>query len=148
ELRKDFKVFRRPQLWLVFILTTIGTGGFFAWYSYIAPLITDVAGYPEYIVAYAMVLAGVGMTIGNLIGAKLAEKLSPLKGVMIALLFMTGGLAANTYLASGKTAVLVMTFIIGVFAFCVSTPVQMMMINASKESKMLGSSLNQSAFNI
>src|SRR5699024_11763757 len=35
-LRKDLKVFKRPQLWLVFILTTIGTGGFFAWYSYIA----------------------------------------------------------------------------------------------------------------
>ncbi|HLR32138.1 MAG TPA: MFS transporter [Fodinibius sp.] len=147
-LRKDLKVFKRPQLWLVFVLTTIGTGGFFAWYSYIAPLITEVAGHPEYVVPYAMVLAGVGMTIGNLIGAKMAEKLNPLKAVMIALVLMAGGLIANTFFASGKISILVMTFLIGVIAFCISTPVQMMMINAAKESKMLGSSLNQSAFNI
>jgi DHA1 family arabinose polymer transporter-like MFS transporter len=147
-LRKDLKIFKRPQLWLVFILTTIGTGGFFAWYSYIAPLITEVAGHPEYVVPYAMVLAGIGMTIGNLIGAKTADKLNPLKAVIMALVLMAGGLVANTYFASGKISILVMTFVIGVFAFCISTPVQMMMINAAKESKMLGSSLNQSAFNI
>jgi DHA1 family arabinose polymer transporter-like MFS transporter len=147
-LRKDMKVFKRPQLWLVFILTTIGTGGFFAWYSYIAPLITEVAGHPAYVVTYAMVLAGLGMTVGNLIGAKMAEVLNPLKAVMIALVLMASGLAANTYFASGQISVLVMTFVIGMIAFCISTPVQMMMINASVESKMLGSSLNQSAFNI
>lgn len=147
-IRKELNVFKQPQLWLVFILTTIGTGGFFAWYSYIAPLVTEVAGHPEYVVAYAMVLAGIGMTIGNLIGAKMAEKLNPLKAVMIALVLMAGGLVTNTYFASGKTSILIMTFVIGIIAFCISTPVQMMMINASKESKMLGSSLNQSAFNI
>jgi len=145
---EDLKVFRRPQLWLVFLLTTIGTGGFFAWYSYIAPLVTHVAGYQADIVTYAMIIAGIGMTVGNLTGAKITEKLNPLKATIIALVLMAGGLSANTFLASGKIFVLIMTFMIGFFAFCVSTPIQMMMINASVESRMLGSSLNQSAFNI
>ncbi|HLR33339.1 MAG TPA: MFS transporter [Fodinibius sp.] len=147
-LLQDMKVFKRPQLWIVFFLTTIGTGGFFAWYSYIAPLITEVAGHPGSMVSVAMVLAGIGMTIGNLTGAKMAERMGPLNATILALTLMAGGLILNTYLASDKTAVLVMTCVIGLIAFCIGTPLQLMMINTAKESKMLGSSLNQSAFNI
>lgn len=147
-LRKDLKVFKRPELWMVILLTTIGTGGFFAWYSYIAPLITEVAGHPDKVVSYAMIIAGVGMVIGNLIGAKMAEKFSPINAVVISLVLMVIALVANTFLAQYEVAVLVMTFLIGVIAFTISTPIQMAMINTAKGSEMLGSSMNQSAFNM
>ncbi len=145
---EEFKIFRRLELWLIILLTTIGTGGFFAWYSYIAPLITDVAGHPKEMVSLAMILAGLGMFIGNFIGAKLAEKFSPINAIIITLVFMVVCLSLNTYLASDKIMVLVMTFIIGTITFCLSTPIQVAIINASKGSETLGSSLNQSAFNI
>ncbi|WP_147677459.1 MFS transporter [Algibacter pacificus] len=145
---KELKIFKRLELWLIILLTTIGTGGFFAWYSYIAPLITDVAGHEKEVVSYAMILAGLGMVIGNIIGAKLAEKLQPIVAVMITLIFMAICLILNTYLATDKVMVLVMTFIIGMVTFCLSTPISMAIINASKGSKTLGSSLNQSAFNV
>ncbi|SFD06562.1 MFS transporter [Algibacter pectinivorans] len=145
---KEFKVFKRLELWLIILLTTIGTGGFFAWYSYIAPLITDVAGHSKEVVSYAMILAGLGMVIGNFLGAKLAEKFLPIYAIIIILVAMVISLSLNTYLASDKVMVLVMTFIIGVVTFCISTPIQMAIINASKGSETLGSSLNQSAFNI
>lgn len=144
----EFKIFKRPELWLIILLTTIGTGGFFAWYSYISPLITEVAGHSENMVPYAMVLAGLGMVIGNFIGAKLTEKFAPLNTVMIVLFLMMICLSVNTFLASDKVMVLVMTFIIGMVTFAISTPIQMLIISASKGSETLGSSLNQSAFNI
>ena len=145
---EEFKIFKRPELWLIILLTTIGTGGFFAWYSYISPLITDVAGHPENVVSYAMVLAGLGMVIGNFMGAKLTEKFSPLNTVTIVLLLMVVSLSLNTYLASDKIMVLVMTFVIGMVSFAISTPIQMLIISASKGSETLGSSLNQNAFNV
>ena len=145
---KEFRIFKRLELWLIILLTAIGTGGFFAWYSYIAPLITDVAGHGKEVVSYAMILAGLGMVIGNFIGAKLAEKFSPIHAIIITLVFMVVFLSLNTYLASSKSLVLVMTFIIGIITFCLSTPIQVAIINASKGSETLGSSLNQSAFNI
>ena len=145
---KELKIFKRLELWLIILLTTIGTGGFFAWYSYIAPLITDVAGHEKEVVSYAMILAGLGMVIGNIIGAKLAEKLQPIVAVMLTLVFMAICLILNTYLASDKVMVLVMTFIIGMVTFCLSTPISLAIINASKGSETLGSSLNQSAFNV
>lgn len=144
----EFKIFKRLELWLIIILTTIGTGGFFAWYSYIAPLITEVAGHPSSMVTYAMVLAGLGMVIGNFVGAKLAENFSPIYAVTLVLIIMAISLIINTYLASDKVFVLVMTFIIGIVSFSISTPIQLLIIKASKGSETLGSSLNQSAFNI
>ncbi|AUS06637.1 MFS transporter [Pseudotamlana carrageenivorans] len=145
---KELKIFKRLELWLIILLTTIGTGGFFAWYSYIAPLITEVAGHPDNMVSIAMILAGLGMVIGNFLGAKLAEKYSPIHAIIITLIFMVISLILNTFLASDKIFVLVMTFIIGAVTFCLSTPIQVAIINASKGSETLGSSINQSAFNI
>lgn len=147
-LRKDLKVFKRKELWMVVLLTTIGTGGFFAWYSYIAPLITNVAGHPDSIVSYAMVLAGIGMVVGNLLGGKLAEKFSPINAVVISLCLMVSVLVANFFLAGDQIAVLALTFLISLVAFTISTPIQMAMINTAKGSEMLGSSMNQSAFNM
>ena len=146
--RKDVQVLKKPELWLVILLTTIGTGGFFAWYSYIAPLITDVAGWSEGIVSYAMILAGLGMVAGNFLGAKLAEMFSPINAVIIALILMVIALISNTFLAYDQIGVLIMTFILPVIAFCIATPIQMAVINSAKGSEMLGSSLNQSAFNM
>lgn len=147
-LRKDLKVLKRPELWMVILLTTIGTGGFFAWYSYIAPLITNVAGHPQSMVSYAMILAGIGMVIGNLLGAKLSELFSPIYAVLISLITMVFVLIANTYLADDKTAILVLTFIISMVAFTLATPIQLAMIHTAKGSEMLGSAMNQSAFNM
>lgn len=147
-IKKDLKVLKRGELWMVILLTTIGTGGFFAWYSYIAPLLTKVAGHPEGIVSYVMILAGFGMVIGNLIGAKLAERFSPIYAVLMSMVLMALALITNAYVAENQIAILVMTFLIATIAFCLSTPIQMVMINSAKGSESLGSSMNQSAFNM
>lgn len=147
-LFKDLQVFKRLEIWLLILLTTIGTGGFFAWYSYIAPLLTNVSGHSESMVGYAMILAGIGMVFGNFIGAKMAEIFSPLKAVIISLSLMVMVLIINFLVASNPVAILILTFIIGIVSFMVGTPIQLAIIRASKGSEMLGSSMNQSAFNM
>ena len=147
-LRKDLGLLKRLEPWLVILLTTIGTGGFFAWYSYIAPLLTEVAGFDPQYVWYIMVLAGAGMSLGLVVGAKVADRVSPIKAVIFFLILMVSALIVNTLIAENKTVLLIMTFIIAALAFALASPVQMTMINSSKGSEMLGSSLNQSAFNM
>ncbi|MEP2059003.1 MFS transporter [Maribacter litoralis] len=139
---------KNSELWALIALTTIGTGGFFAWYSYVAPLITDVAGLPDHFVGYAMMLAGLGMVAGNFLGAKMAEWFSPLKAVIISLSVMCGILLLNMMIATNPYLLMVLTFVIGAISFTVATPIQMAIINTSKGSEMLGSSMNQSAFNM
>ncbi|MEP2278131.1 MFS transporter [Maribacter sp.] len=139
---------KNTELWALIALTTIGTGGFFAWYSYVAPLITDVAGLPNHFVGYAMMLAGLGMVVGNFLGAKMAELFSPLKAVIISLSVMSGILILNMFIATNPYLLMALTFVIGAISFTVATPIQMAIINTSKGSEMLGSSMNQSAFNM
>ncbi|WP_036153919.1 MFS transporter [Maribacter forsetii] len=139
---------KNTELWALIALTTIGTGGFFAWYSYVAPLIKDVAGLPNHFVGYAMMLAGLGMVVGNFLGAKMAELFSPLKAVIISLSVMCGILLLNMIIATNPYLLMVLTFVIGAISFTVATPIQMAIINTSKGSEMLGSSMNQSAFNM
>ena len=139
---------KNRELWAMIALTTIGTGGFFAWYSYVAPLITEVAGLPEHYVGYAMMLAGLGMVFGNFLGAKMAEWFSPLKAVILSLSVMAMVLILNMVISTNPYLLMGLTFVIGVVSFTVSTPIQMAIINTAKGSEMLGSSMNQSAFNM
>ncbi len=142
------KGLKNSELWALITLTTIGTGGFFAWYSYVAPLITNVAGLPEHFVSYAMMLAGLGMVFGNFLGAKMVELFAPLKAVILSLSIMSAILLINMFIATNPYLLMAMTFVIGAVSFTVATPIQMAIINTSKGSEMLGSSMNQSAFNM
>lgn len=136
------------ELWALLGLTAIGTGGFFAWYSYIAPLLIQVSGHTETTVSLAMILAGTGMVIGNLFGARMVEWLRPVRATAVGMAGMAGMLALNALAAPHPVAVLVMCFVIGAVTFTMAAPIQMSIIDASAGSEMLASSFNQSAFNI
>ncbi|MCB0372560.1 MAG: MFS transporter [Muricauda sp.] len=139
---------KNKKLWALIALTTIGTGGFFAWYSYIAPLVINITKLPEANVGYVMIVAGVGMFIGNFMGARMVEIFSPVKSVVISLLCMTITLLTNALLASDAIAIFVISFIVGMITFSVTAPIQIAIIKAAKGAEKLGSSMNQSAFNM
>lgn len=73
-LRRELAVFATPPVWLALGIATIGGGAMFATFSYIAPMMTHVAGYARSSVTWLMVLFGLGMTAGNLVGARLAAR--------------------------------------------------------------------------
>ena len=139
---------KNKKLWALIALTTIGTGGFFAWYSYIAPLVINVTKLPEATVGYVMIVAGVGMFIGNFLGARMVELFSPVKSVVISLFSMTTILLVNAVLADSSIAIFVISFIVGMITFSVTAPIQIAIIKAAKGAEKLGSSMNQSAFNM
>ncbi|MCC9135390.1 MFS transporter [Pontibacter silvestris] len=148
SLKREVKVFTRAEPWLIFVISILGNGGFFAWFSYIAPLFTEVAGFSSNAVTWLMVIAGVGMAVGNLIGGRLADKFSPLKATCWLLLMMAAALISIIFTAEYKGATLLMTFITGAIAFSMASPVQMLMIHAAKGSEMLAASVSQCGFNL
>lgn len=129
-------------------MIAIGTGGLFSWFSYIAPLLTDVSGFEADSITYVLVLAGFGMFVGNLVGGKLADRISPAKASLFLLLAMALALFIIHYAAYNQTLSLIMTFITGAIAFASASPIQMLMINSSKGSEMLAASVSQASFNI
>ena len=73
-LRRELKVFSTPPVWLALGIATIGGGAMFATFSYIAPMMTHVAGFASSSVTWLLVIFGVGMTAGNIVGARLADR--------------------------------------------------------------------------
>ncbi len=144
----EFAFFKSQEAWLIILLTTIGTGGLFAWISYIAPLMIEVAHFSPSSVPYILILAGFGMVVGNLLGGKLGDMLPPAKAcgmilIGIALCLLTVKLVAGNQILS-----LIMTFITGAVTFALSTPIQMLMIKSAKGAEMLAASITHAAFNI
>jgi DHA1 family inner membrane transport protein len=74
NLRHELSAFRQPQIWLSLSIAMIGGGALFATFSYIAPMMTHVAGFGQGAITPLLVLFGLGMTAGNLIGARLADR--------------------------------------------------------------------------
>jgi DHA1 family inner membrane transport protein len=63
---------RNKQAWLTLLAGAIGFGGLFATYSYIAPIVTDVAGLGEGTVPVFVLAFGLGMVAGTWLAGELA----------------------------------------------------------------------------
>lgn len=148
NLKAELGFFKKQEAWLIIIMISIGTGGLFTWYSYIAPLMTDVAGFSSNSVTYIIMLAGLGMLFGNFIGGYLADKFSPAKAAVFLLLIMTVTLITVHYVSFNPVLALIMTFITGAVSFALAAPIQMLMITSAKGSEMLAASASQASFNI
>lgn len=148
SFRESLKVFGKPELWLIIGISAIGTGGLFAWISYIAPLMTEVAGFNSNMITVIMIIAGLGMAAGNFIGGRLADRFSPLKTTGVLLLAMIASLLVVSFTAYYQPVAIIMTFITGAIAFAVIAPMQMLMIQAAKGSEMLASAALQASANM
>jgi len=148
SLLQDLRIFRNPVLWLALGITSIGTGGFFAFFSYIAPLLTEVSGFAPASIPMVMTAVGVGMTVGVHLGGRLADRVPPLQAILILLGTMTALLVCNGFFAASQPAMLALAFATGANALALGPPIQMLLIGHSREAEMLGSSLGQSGFNI
>lgn len=146
--KKSVAAFKKPEPWMIICVSAIGTGGLFAWISYIAPLMTEVAGFSADAITPIMIVAGLGMAIGNFIGGRLADRFSPLKTTSFLLLAMVASLIVVGMVTPFKVPAIAMTFITGMIAFAVISPMQMLMIQAAKGSEMLASSAIQASSNM
>lgn len=140
--------FKRPEAWLLIVLISIGTGGLFAWISYIAPLVTKVSGIAAGKVPFIMVLVGLGMFFGNLLGGKLADTISPVKAAMACFSSMAVCLVVVYFTSPVEWTAYPMAFITGLISFTIGSPIQMMLIRTAEGSETLAAAAGQASFNM
>lgn len=148
NFKNSLKAFTKPEPWLIIAMASIGSGGLFAWISYIAPLMTEVAHFSVKALTLIMITAGIGMTVGNAVGGRLADKFSPLQttGVLLALMIVSLLIVSAT--AQYQAPAIIMTFITAAIAFALVAPMQVLIIKAAAGSEMLASSSLQASLNI
>ncbi|MEH7361309.1 MFS transporter [Priestia aryabhattai] len=146
-LKQQFAAFSQPKLLVMLLLSAIGCGSLFTVFTYITPLLEDVTGVSEHSVTWILVLYGCGVTLGNVVGGKLADwKLMP--SVVGIFAFLCIVLTIFTFTVKSPTAAIITLFFWGAAAFAVMPGIQVKIMNLAQEAPALASTSNHSFANL
>jgi len=148
SLREELAVVGRPQVLLGLVMTVFGFAGLFVVVTYVQPILTRLTGFSEAAVSPILLVFGVGLSIGNVAGGRLADRGlgRALIGTLAALALVLVALAA---VLSIKGLAVAFIFLLGIAAFATVAPLQLRVLEAAGvEGRTLASSLNIAAFNL
>ncbi|WP_438348538.1 MFS transporter [Paenibacillus sp. FA6] len=137
----------QPKLLLYLLIGALGNAGLFAVFTYIAPLLVQVSGFAEHSVTWILVLFGCGVTIGNIVGGRLADwKLTPsLLGLYFAICII---LTIFTFTVHHPIAAVLTIFLWGVASFAVMPGLQVRIMSLAQTAPALASTSSHSAGNL
>jgi DHA1 family inner membrane transport protein len=137
----------RSTFAVVTVLGVLGFGGIFATFTYIAPMMTEVAGFSVGSVTWLLVLFGAGLVIGNLAGGRLADRaLMPSLYATFAVLAVL--LALFVLTSHSKVGSIVTIPLIGAAGFATVPMLQKLVMDRAVGAPTLASSANIAAFNL
>ncbi len=146
HLKHEFHAVLRPQVQLVLALSTLSSIALFCVFTYIAPILEQVTHFSPSAVARVLVVFGVGITLGNLLGGRLADwkQLPVLIGgfILLIAIFLTMPLVEGSAVPA-----VVMVFVWGCVHFAAGAPLQARIVDQAQGAPNLASTLNQGAFN-
>lgn len=147
-LRQELSVLASGQIWLGLSITVFGIAGLFALYTYVEPLLTQVAHMSDHLVALTLLLFGAGLAVGNILGGKLADR-GVVRALVITVTALAVVLAAGPWAFGHPAVAMAYVIVLGIVAFATIAPLQMRVLNqAGPHGATLVSSLNIAAFNL
>jgi DHA1 family inner membrane transport protein len=143
---RELGALRRPQVLLTLLTGAIGFGGLFCVYTYVASTMIEVTGVSERLVPAVLAVFGVGMTVGNLFWAWVADR-AQTKAAIAALLFSAASLALFALLAGNIWTLCIVVLLIG-FSGGLGTILQTRLMDVAGDAQALAAAAHHSAFNM
>ena len=147
NLGAEFAVLLRPDMIRALLMTTLGFGGTFTTFTFIAPMLTEVTGLPSAWVPALLLLFGFGMFVGNPIGGRLADWNID-RAVQYSLLFLIVVLVAIAFVMPFQIAMVIAVFFFGMALFSTIPPLQVQVMSRAGDAPVLASAFNIAAFNL
>lgn len=152
SIGEQFKVLTHPRLLLIYAITALGYGGVFTTFTFLAPMMQELAGFSAPAVSWILLAYGIAVAIGNIWGGKLADR----HGAVRALSFIFAALAVLLlvfqFTASHSIAALMTVVVMGVFAFGNVPGLQVYVVQKAEQytpnAVDVASGLNIAAFNV
>ena len=146
-VRGELGALRRPQVLLTLGIGVVGFGGMFALYSYIAPVVTDVAELSRGTLPVVLLVYGIGGVIGTALAGRLGDwaLFRSLAGSLVALMVL---LAVVALVAPWAPGLVVGVFLVSVAGSTMAILLQLRLMETAGEAQMLGAALNHSALNL
>ncbi|WP_262982441.1 MFS transporter [Bacillus pumilus] len=136
DIRNEVSVLKKPQVLVSFAMTIFGFAGVFTAFTYISPILLQVTGFQENGMTLILVLFGLGVTIGNLVGGKLADwKLMP--SIIVSLILLIAVLLLFTITSEFKVPAVLTIFVWGIISFILVPTLQYRTMNMAHEAPTL-----------
>jgi MFS transporter, DHA1 family, inner membrane transport protein len=146
SMRRELGALRRSQVWLTLGIGTIGFGGFFAVYTFIAPTLTERAGLPESAIPAVLAVWGLGMVASNLIAGRYIDR-SPVRSIYAILLLIAASLAIFAFASANPVAVVFASFLVAA-GVALGPALQTRLMDVAADAQTLAATLNHAALNI
>lgn len=149
QFSKEIKAFGNINVLLAMGITVLGPGAFFTSITYIAPMMTEIAGFSSYNVTWLMLVFGLGLFVGNHLGGKYADK------ALMPMLYITLGAQAIVlfvfnYAVHSQIMSVICIFLMAAFGFSTVSPIQKLVMDKAKAAgaSTLASAVNIGVFNL
>jgi DHA1 family inner membrane transport protein len=151
-LLTQLSVLKKPRLLLVYAMTTLGYGGTFIAFTYLAPILQEVSGFSASSVSLVMLVYGVSVAVGNIWGGKLADRKGPIRALQIVFALLALVLFTLTFTASNAWLALATVLVWGAVAFGNVPGLQVYVVQRAERDAPhaidVASGLNIAAFNV
>lgn len=147
DMLAELRVLGRRRVMSALALTVIGSSAMFTVFTYITPILREQTGASLGFITAMLVLYGLGLTVGNWIGGKFADRsvdrtlIVTLAGLSLVLLTF----AVAMPLANASA---VLIFLWGIASFALVPPLQVRVMDAARDAPNLASAVNIGAFNL
>ncbi|WP_404710930.1 MFS transporter [Sphingomonas sp. MMS24-J13] len=143
----ELRVLGRGRVLGALALTVVGSSAMFTVFTYIAPILRGATHASLGFVTAMLVLYGVGLTVGNWLGGRFADR-SVDRTLIVTLVSLSVILALFAAFMGQAIAVIPLTFLWGVASFALVPPLQVRVMTAAADAPHLASAVNIGAFNL
>jgi predicted MFS family arabinose efflux permease len=146
-IAQELSSLRRGAVWIMMSVAALGIASIFAVYTFIGPFVTDVAAIDRAWIPVALALFGVGMTLGNLIGGRIADN-HPSRGLVIGFGSALIVLATLASLGSNVAFLMIGLFGVGMTMMIAIPTIQVRLTSFAPEAPTLMGAMNLAALNV
>ena len=147
DLGGELAVMRRPAVIIALLTTVLGSAAMFTVFTYIAPILGDVTQASPGQVTAALVIYGIGLTLGNYLGGKFAD-LALRRTLIVTLASLVVLLLLFAVTMRSTIPALATVFAWGVATFALVPALQSRLMQVAREAASLASAINIGAFNL
>ncbi|CAD6533980.1 Putative transporter AraJ [Paraburkholderia hiiakae] len=146
-LRQELAALRKPSVWIMMTVAGLGVGSIFAVYTFIGPFVTEVASLNASAIPLALALFGIGMTVGNAAGGRIADTHDAL-GLILGFGSALAVLALLGLFGSSVWVLMLSLFGVGATMMGAIPTIQVRLTRLAPEAATLMGAMNLAALNV
>ncbi|BCP56108.1 MFS transporter [Kaistia sp. 32K] len=151
SLLDQVRVLGSGRLLLVFGMTTLGYGGTFVAFTFLASILERITGFSASSVSLILGLYGIAIAIGNLAGGRIADR-NPVKALIVLFALQAVVLVVFTFTAVSPVWTLLTITALGFLSFATVPGLQIYVVQLAKQHRPgavdVASAINIAAFNL